>query len=90
MAHWPKSFVGNMFALIVVIVAALALVQSAIALSGPFVWTTLASVMLITVAVTVWHRRARAASDLALADAPSFGDVLPHWNHPNDLEPPTR
>lgn len=90
MAHWPKSFVGNVLAFVLVLIAALALVQSAIALSGPFVWITLAIVMLTTVAVTVRLHHARVASDLALADAPSFGDVLPHWNHPNDLEPPAR
>jgi hypothetical protein len=37
------------------------------------------------VAVVV-HRRAQAASDLALADAPSFADVLPQWNSRRDLE----
>jgi hypothetical protein len=30
--------------------------------------------------------RAQAASDLALADAPSFADVLPQWNSRRDLE----
>jgi hypothetical protein len=89
-AHWPKSFIGNIFGLVLILIAALALVQSAIALSGPFVWMALAFVTLTSVAVSVWHRRARIASDLALADAPSFGDVLPHWNHTNDLEPQTR
>ena len=37
------------------------------------------------VAVVV-HRRAQEASDLALADAPSFADVLPQWNSRRDLE----
>jgi hypothetical protein len=31
-----------------------------------------------------------AANDLALADAPSFGDVLPYWNQRDDAELPAR
>ena len=77
MVHWPKSVVGNVVTIAVTLVVGLALVQSAIALSGSFVWISLA---------VVAYRRAQAASDLALADAPSFADVLPQWNHRRDLE----
>ena len=36
--------------------------------------------------VVLVHRRTQATSDLALADAPSFADVLPQWNSRRDLE----
>ena len=89
MSHWPKSIIGNVFAFLLIAVVGLAGVQSAVALSGPFIWMGLFVVTLVSFAAFVWYRRAQAASDLALADAPSFGDVLPHWNHPSDLDPPT-
>ncbi|HEU4832016.1 MAG TPA: hypothetical protein VFU18_04845, partial [Actinomycetota bacterium] len=60
--------------------------QSAIALSGTFVWISLAVAALVVFVAIVVHRRAQAASDLVLADAPSFADVLPQWNSRRDLE----
>jgi hypothetical protein len=36
--------------------------------------------------VVLVHRWTQATSDLALADAPSFADVLPQWNSRRDLE----
>ena len=86
MGHWPKSVVGNVVTIAVTLVVGLALVQSAIALSGSFVWISLAVVALVVSVAVVAYRRAQAASDLALADAPSFADVLPQWNSRRDLE----
>jgi hypothetical protein len=86
MVHWPKSNVGRVMTIVITLIVGLGLVQSAIALSGTFVWITLAvTVLAVFVAIAV-HRRAQEASDLALADAPSFADVLPQWNHRKDLE----
>ena len=86
MVHWPKSIVGNVVTIAVTFIVGLALVQSAIALSGSFVWISLAVVALVVFVAVVVYRRAQAASDLALADAPSFADVLPQWNNRRDLE----
>jgi hypothetical protein len=86
MVHWPKSIVGNVMTIAVIFIAGLALVQSAIALSGTFVWISLAVAALVVFVAVVAYRRAQAASDLALADAPSFEDVLPQWNSRMDLE----
>jgi hypothetical protein len=86
MVHWPKSIVGNVVTIAVTFIVGLALVQSAIALSGTFVWISLAVAALVVFVAVVVHRRAQAASDLALADAPSFVDVLPQWNSRRDLE----
>jgi hypothetical protein len=86
MVHWPKSIVGNVVTIAVTLVVGLALVQSAIALSGSFVWISLAVVALVVFVAVVAYRRVQAASDLALAEAPSFADVLPQWNHRRDLE----
>jgi hypothetical protein len=86
MVHWPKSIVGNVVTIAVIFIAGLALVQSAIALSGTFVWISLAVAALVVFVAVVAYRRAQAASDLALADAPSFEDVLPQWNSRMDLE----
>ena len=86
MVHWPKSIVGKVVAIAIALIAGLALVQSAIALSGSFVWISLAVAAMVVFVAVVVHRRAQAASDLALADAPSFADVLPQWNSRRDLE----
>ena len=86
MVHWPKSIVANVVTIAIALIAGLALIQSAIALSGTFVWISLAVAALVVFVAVVVHRRAQAASDLALADAPSFADVLPHWNSRRDLE----
>ena len=86
MVHWPKSIVGNVVAIAIALIAGLALIQSAIALSGSFVWISLAVTAMVVFVAVVVHRRAQAASDLALADAPSFADVLPQWNSRRDLE----
>ena len=86
MVHWPKSIVGNVVTIAVIFIAGLALVQSAIALSGTFVWISLAVAAVVVFVAVVAYRRAQAASDLALADAPSFADVLPQWNSRMDLE----
>ena len=69
MVHWPKSIVGKVAAIAIALIAGLALVQSAIALSGSFVWISLAVAALVVFVAVVGHRRAQAASDLALADA---------------------
>jgi hypothetical protein len=82
MVHWPKSVVGNVVTIAVTLIAGLALVQSAIALSRTFVWISLAVTALVVFVAVVVHRRLRTASDLALADAPSFADVLPQWKRP--------
>lgn len=86
MVHWPKSIVGNVVTIAVTVIVGLALVQSAIALSGTFVWISLAVAALVVFVAVVAYRRAQAASDLALANAPSFADVLPQWNNRRDLE----
>jgi hypothetical protein len=77
MVHWPKSTAGKVMTVLIALIVGLGLVQSAIALSGTFVWITLAVAALAVCVAVVVHRRAQEASDLALADAPSFADVLP-------------
>ena len=86
MVHLPKSTVGRVMSIVIALIAGLGLVQSAIALSGTFVWISLAVAALAVFVAIVVHRRAQEASDLALADAPSFADVLPQWNNRRDLE----
>jgi len=87
MVHWPKSVGGNVLALLLTVVVVAAVVQASIALSGPFVWGALIVMAFTSIVAVVWYRRAQAASDLALADAPSFADVLPHWNDHSDRVP---
>jgi prepilin signal peptidase PulO-like enzyme (type II secretory pathway) len=93
MAHWPKTVVGNVVAFVLAILVVMTVVQFAIVLSGPIVWITLAAVALtsgVVLVVLVTRRRMTAAAyDLTLADAPSFADVLPHWNR-HDPELPAR
>ena len=90
MAHWPKSVGGNALAFVLALMVVMTVVQLAIALSGPFTWASLAVVLLASAVLITWRRRVAAAHELAIADAPSFGDVLPHWNRHDDLEMPAR
>jgi Flp pilus assembly protein TadB len=88
MVHWPKSIGGNVMALMLALIVVVGVAQLAIALSShPLVWALVVVAALTTAALIVRHRRAAAAQDLALADAPSFGDVLPHWDRHDDLIP---
>lgn len=87
MVHWPKTVGGNVLGLLLAVVVVTAVVQASIALSGPFIWGALIVTAVTSIVAVVWHRRAQAASDLALADAPSFADVLPHWNDHSDRVP---
>jgi hypothetical protein len=88
MVHWPKSIVGNVTAFLLALIVVLGVAELAIALSShPFVWAFLVVLALTTAALIFRHRRVAAAQDLALADAPSFGDVLPHWGRHDDLIP---
>ncbi len=73
---WPKTVRMNLLVVFIGIAALAFLVQLSVALSGTVVWTSMAVVALATVAVYVWHRKAQTARDVAVADAPSFGDVL--------------
>jgi uncharacterized membrane protein len=65
MVQWPKFIVGNEVTIAVTLIVGLALVQSAIALSGSFVWISLSVVALVVFVAVVAYRRAQAASDLA-------------------------
>ena len=76
-----------MIALLLAVVVVATVVQASIALSGPFIWGALIVTAVTSIVAVVWYRRAQAASDLALADAPSFADVLPHWNDHSDRVP---
>jgi uncharacterized membrane protein len=94
MAHWPRSVGGNVIAFVLALIVVMTAIQLAIALSGPLAWLILAAVAVtsgvVLVVLVTRHRRTAAAYDLALADAPSFGDVLPHWNRRDDPETPAR
>ena len=88
MVHWPKSVGGSVLALMLGLIVVLGVAQLAIALSShPLVSAFLVVPGLTTAALIVRHRRAAAAQDLALVAAPSFGDVLPHWDRHDDLIP---
>jgi hypothetical protein len=86
MAHWPKTVGGNLIAFLLALLVLLAVAQLAIALSGPLMWASLAVVGLASAVLIIRKRRAVAAHDLALGDAPSFGDVLPNWKRRDDRE----
>jgi hypothetical protein len=76
MVHWPKSVAGYVLALMRAVIVVGGVVQLAILLSSHLlVLAFLVVVALTTGALIVWHRKAAAAHDLAVADAPSFGDV---------------
>ena len=87
MVHWPKTVGGYVLGLLLAVVVVATVVQASIALSGPFIWGALIVMAVTSIVAVVWYRRAQAASDLALADAPSFADVLPHWNDHSDRVP---
>jgi hypothetical protein len=80
MAHWPKTVRGNLIAVVLSLSAVAFLVQAAIVLSGTVVWALVAALALGAAAFYTWNHRVQAASDLALAGAPSFGDALRNRN----------
>ena len=59
MVHWPKSTAGKVMTVLIALIVGLGLVQSAIALSGTFVWITLAVAALAVCVAVVVHRQAR-------------------------------
>lgn len=88
MVHWPRSIVGNVMAIMLALIVVVGLAQLAIALSSHRLLGVFLVVAALTTAALIFrHRRVAAARDLALADAPSFGDVLPHWDSHDDLTP---
>jgi hypothetical protein len=88
MVHWPKSTGAKAMALMLAVIVVVGVAQLAIALSSHrLLGAFLVVAALTTAALVVRHRRAAAAQDLALADAPSFGDVLPHWDRHDDMTP---
>jgi hypothetical protein len=88
MVHWPRSVLGNVMAIMLALIVVVGVAQLAIALSSHrLLGVFLVVAALVTAALIVRHRRAAAAQDLALADAPSFGDVLPHWDRHDDSTP---
>jgi hypothetical protein len=76
MVHWPKTIRGNLYAIPLTIAALVGLAQLAVALSGPMIWILTAAVFGSSTALYLWSRRVQSVRDLAVADAPSFGDVL--------------
>jgi Na+/alanine symporter len=87
MVHWPKSVAGYVLALMLAVIVVGGVVQLAILLSSHLLVLAFLVVALTTGALIVRHRRAAAAHDLAVADAPSFGDVLRNWDrHDDDLD----
>jgi hypothetical protein len=91
MVHWPKSVAGYVLALMLAVIVVGGVVHLAISLSRHLlVLAFLVVLALTTGALIVWHRRAAAAHDLAVADAPSFGDVPRNWDRHDDDLIPTR
>lgn len=79
---WPKTVRMNLLVVLLIVAALAFLVQISIALSGVVVWAFLALsavAILVSVAVNGFHRRRLTARDVAMADAPSFGDTVRRW-----------
>jgi hypothetical protein len=76
MAHWPKTFRGNLYAIPLAIAALVGLAQLAVALSGPVIWILTAAVFGSSALLYFWTRRVQGVRDLDVANAPSFADVL--------------
>lgn len=90
MAHWPQTVRGNLYVFAFAFIAVPILVQLVVALSGAATWISIAVVCSATAAVYLWIRRMRTVRDVAVTDAPSFGDVLARIHAREALEPTTK
>ena len=76
MARWPRTIQGNVIAFGLAIFAGAILVQLAMALSGPVVWSLIAISVVVPLGLYLRHAKVQRAHDIAVAGAPSFADVL--------------
>ena len=76
MARWPRTIVGNLIAFGLALAAGTLLVQLAMALSGPVVWSLLTIALVAPLGFYVWNERRRRRHDIAVAGAPSFADTV--------------
>jgi hypothetical protein len=89
-AQWPKTVRGNVFAVLLVIVAAPIALWAAITLSGPVVWISLGVVALACIAAYLWRRNDNAARERAWVGAYSFADVVERMRARELLQLPAR
>jgi len=87
MARWPRTVGGNLLAFVCIVIVGLVVVQSAIALSGGYVWIALGVTAVVAIPLILWRRATMNARDLAVADAPSFSEVLDRRKAREGLEP---
>jgi hypothetical protein len=76
MAHWPRTFSGNLIAFLLLVAATSLLVQIAVAMPSLILVATVGVVTLIVLAVKAWRRRIDAARERAWVGEFSFGDVV--------------
>jgi hypothetical protein len=76
MARWPRTILGNIVAFPLVLIAGAILVQLAVALSGPVVWSLVTISVVVSLGLYVWNAKVRRARDIAVAGAPSFADAV--------------
>ena len=88
MAHWPKTIVGRLFALLLTLAAVPLVLWVSVSLSGPVVWASLGIVAIVCVVLYLWRQRAEAARERAWVGAFSFGDVVERMRANDALELP--
>ena len=75
MARWPRTIRGNAITFGAAVIIGAALVQLAMALSGPVVWALVALAVVVPLGLYLWNQKVQRADDLAAAGAPSFADA---------------
>jgi len=76
MAHLPTTVRGTFLAFLFIAIAIPIVVWSAIALSGPVVWITLAIVAILVISLIARSRLLDAARQRAYDPAVGFGNVV--------------
>ena len=75
-ARWPRTILGNSITFVIALIAGAILVQLAMALSGPVVWSLVTIALVVPLGLYLRHEKIQRSHDNAMAGAPSFGDAI--------------
>jgi hypothetical protein len=75
MAHWPRTVLGKLLALLVAVSAA-SFIWVAIALTGLVIGSSIAILALTSVALFMWYRTVQTAHNITVDNGFSFGNAV--------------
>jgi membrane protein implicated in regulation of membrane protease activity len=76
MIHRPRSVIGYVILIMIIIALMPMVVSLAGSLSSPWLWAAIAVVAVTSISYVLWRRRVEAARERAWVGSFSFGDVV--------------